>query len=65
VPLNFEFTEEQNMFRDTIRDFGQKEIEPIVEEYEKKEDFPKELFPKLGDMGFLGIIYPEEYGGVG
>jgi len=65
VPLDFEFTEEQNMFRDTIRDFGQKEIEPIVEEYEKKEDFPKELFPKLGDMGFLGIIYPEEYGGVG
>jgi len=52
VPLDFEFTEEQNMFRDTIRDFGQKEIEPIVEEYEKKEDFPKELFPKLGEMGF-------------
>jgi alkylation response protein AidB-like acyl-CoA dehydrogenase len=65
VPLDFEFTEEQNMFRDTIRDFGQKEIEPIVEEYEKKEDFPKELFPKLGEMGFLGIMYPEEYGGVG
>ncbi len=65
MPLDFEFTEEQNMFRDTIRDFGQKEIEPIVEEYEKKEDFPKELFPKLGEMGFLGIMYPEEYGGVG
>ena len=65
MPLDFEFTEEQNMFKDTIRDFGQKEIEPIVEEYEKKEDFPKELFPKLGEMGFLGIMYPEEYGGVG
>jgi butyryl-CoA dehydrogenase len=65
VPLDFEFTDEQNMFRDTIREFGQNEIEPLVEEYEKKEDFPKELFPKLGEMGFLGITFPEEYGGVG
>lgn len=65
MPLDFEFTDEQNMFRDTIREFGQNEIEPLVEEYEKKEDFPKELFPKLGEMGFLGITFPEEYGGVG
>ncbi|MGB7291571.1 MAG: acyl-CoA dehydrogenase family protein [Thermodesulfobacteriota bacterium] len=65
MPLDFEFTDEQNMFRDTIREFGQNEIDPLVEEYEKKEDFPKELFPKLGEMGFLGITFPEEYGGVG
>jgi butyryl-CoA dehydrogenase len=65
VPLDFEFTDEQKMFSDTIREFGQKEIEPLIEEYEKKEDFPKELFPKLGEMGFLGITFPEEYGGVG
>jgi butyryl-CoA dehydrogenase len=65
VPLDFEFTDEQNMFRDTIREFGQNEIDPIVEEYEKKEDFPRDLFPKLGEMGFLGITFPEEYGGVG
>jgi butyryl-CoA dehydrogenase len=65
VPLDFEFTDEQNMFRDTIREFGKNEIDPLVEEYENKEDFPKELFPKLGEMGFLGITFPEEYGGVG
>lgn len=65
MPLDFEFTDEQNMFRETIREFGQNEIEPLIEEYEKKEDFPKELFPKLGEMGFLGIVFPEEYGGVG
>jgi len=65
VPLDFEFTDEQKMFRDTIREFGQNEIEPLIEEYEKKEDFPKDLFPKLGEMGFLGIVFPEEYGGVG
>jgi butyryl-CoA dehydrogenase len=65
VSLNFEFTEEQEMFRDTIRDFAANEVEPLIEEYEAKEDFPKELFPKLGGMGFLGIVFPEEYGGVG
>lgn len=65
MSLSFEFTEEQEMFRDTIRDFAAKEVEPLIEEYEAKEDFPKELFPKLGEMGFLGIVFPEEYGGVG
>lgn len=65
MPIDFEFTEEQNMFRDTTRDFGKNEIEPLVEEYEKKEEFPKHLFPILGEMGFLGIVFPEEYGGVG
>jgi len=58
VPLDFEFTEEQNMFRDTARDFGKNEIEPLIEECEKEEEFPKELFPKLGEMGFLGIVFP-------
>ncbi len=65
MSLSFEFTEEQEMFRDTIRDFAAKEVEPLIEEYEAKEDFPKELFPKLGEMGFLGIVFPEQYGGVG
>lgn len=64
MPLDFEFTEEQNMFRDTIREFAKNEIEPIVDEAEKNEKFPKDLFPKLGEMGFLGIVFPEEYGGV-
>jgi len=65
MPLDFEFTEEQEMFRDTIREFARNEIEPIVDEAEKNEKFPKDLFPKLGEMGFLGIVFPEEYGGVG
>ena len=65
MSLSFEFTEEQEMFRDTIRDFAANEVEPLIEEYEAKEDFPKELFPKLGEMGFLGIVFPEQYGGVG
>lgn len=65
MPLDFEFTEEQRMFKDMIVDFGQKEIEPLVEDAEQNEKFPVELFPKLGEMGLLGIVFPEEYGGVG
>jgi len=48
VPLDFEFTEEQNMFRDTAREFGKNEIVPLIEEYEKEEDFPKETLPQTG-----------------
>ncbi len=65
MSLDFEFTEEQKMFKDMITDFGQNEIEPLVEDAEKNEMFPVELFPKLGEMGLLGIVFPEEYGGVG
>jgi len=65
LPIDFEFTDEQKMFRETAREFAKKEIEPLVEEYEKKEEFPKQIFPVLGEMGFLGIVFPEEYGGVG
>lgn len=64
MPLDFEFTEEQKMFKNMIVDFGQKEIEPLVEDAEQNEKFPVELFPKLGEMGLLGIVFPEEYGGV-
>jgi alkylation response protein AidB-like acyl-CoA dehydrogenase len=53
------------MFRETVRDFAKNEIEPLIEEYEKKEEFPKHIFPMLGEMGFLGIVFPEEYGGIG
>jgi len=64
MPIDFELTDEQQMFKDTIRDFGENEITPLVEDAENNEKFPVELFPKLGEMGFLGIAFPEEYGGV-
>ncbi|MEM7009185.1 MAG: acyl-CoA dehydrogenase family protein [Thermodesulfobacteriota bacterium] len=62
--MDFELTDEQQMFKDTIRDFGENEISPLVEDAENNEKFPVEIFPKLGEMGFLGISFPEEYGGV-
>lgn len=64
MPIDFELTDEQQMFKDTIRDFGENEIAPLVEDAENNEKFPVEIFPKLGEMGFLGIAFPEEYGGV-
>jgi len=64
MPIDFELTDEQQMFKNTIRDFGENEIAPLVEDAEKNEKFPIEIFPKLGEMGFLGITFPEEYGGV-
>jgi acyl-CoA dehydrogenase len=58
------FSEEHRIFRDSIRRFVEKEIKPHVEEWEEKEEFPLELYKKTADAGFLGLEYPEEYGGV-
>jgi alkylation response protein AidB-like acyl-CoA dehydrogenase len=57
------FTEEHEMFRKSVRDFVEKEILPHADLWEEQEDFPNELFKKMGDLGFLGIRYPEKYGG--
>ena len=59
------FTEEHEMFRKTVRDFVQKELAPHAEEWDKAEEFPREVFVRMGELGFLGIRYPEEYGGSG
>ena len=57
------FTKEHDMLRKAVRDFVKKEILPHVEEWEEANDFPRDLYKKLGDLGFLGVGYPEEYGG--
>ena len=58
------FTEEHAMFRKTLRNFVENEINPHVEAWESAEITPlHELFKKMGDLGFLGLNYPEEYGG--
>ncbi len=63
--MDFEFSEEDKLFRSAIRDFAQKEIGPLVEEAEEHEKFPRQLFPKAGALGYLCVRYPEEYGGAG
>jgi alkylation response protein AidB-like acyl-CoA dehydrogenase len=63
--MDFDLTGEQRMFWDSIADFCDHEIAPLVDEAEAKEEFPHPLFKKLGALGFLCCRYPEEYGGAG
>jgi alkylation response protein AidB-like acyl-CoA dehydrogenase len=58
-------TEEHEMIRQTARDFAQKEIAPIAAEFDESGDFPSATIKKMGEMGFMGIEVPEEYGGAG
>ena len=60
-----ELTENQILIRDTIRDFAQKKIKPKVMEWDEAQHFPMEIFRELGELGFMGIIFPENYGGAG
>lgn len=59
------FNEEHDMLRENLRKFVQNEVEPHAEEWDEREGFPRQLFKKLGDLGYLGLSYPEEYGGGG
>jgi len=64
--LDFEFSEEHKMLREVVHDFCQNEMEPIVDEWENKREFPKELLmAKSGEVGFNCVCAPEEYGGAG
>ena len=58
-------TSEHEMIRQAARDFAQKEIAPIAAEFDETGDFPRETIKKMGEMGFMGIEVPEEYGGAG
>jgi alkylation response protein AidB-like acyl-CoA dehydrogenase len=57
------FTDEHEMIQQTARDFAQKEIVPIAAEFDESGEFPSETIKKMGQMGFMGIEVPEEYGG--
>jgi citronellyl-CoA dehydrogenase len=62
--MSLYFTEEHEMFRQTVRSFVEKEINPYADAWEEAGIFPAhDLFKKMGDLGFLGLNYPEEYGG--
>jgi isovaleryl-CoA dehydrogenase len=63
--LNFAHGEDINMLRESIYGFAQNEIAPMAEAVDQKNEFPNELWPKLGAMGLLGVTVSEEYGGSG
>lgn len=58
-------TENQKMITQMIEDFGAKEIKPFMREWDEKQTFPVELFKKLGALGLMGVLVPQEYGGAG
>jgi alkylation response protein AidB-like acyl-CoA dehydrogenase len=64
-PMNFSFTEDQELLRRTIREFAEGEIAPQVMRYDEAQEFPREIMAQAGELGLLGIIFPEEYGGAG
>ena len=60
-----ELSENQILIRDTIKDFAENKIRPRIMEWDEAQEFPVEIFRELGELGFMGIIFPEEYGGAG
>lgn len=63
--MNFELNEEQQMVRASVREFARAEIAPRAREYDEAEKFPREQLDGLAELGLLGMIIPEEYGGAG
>ncbi len=63
--MDFALTETQEMIRQEARRFAQEEIAPHVKEWDEAAHFPRDVFRKMGELGFLGVLVPEEYGGAG
>lgn len=63
--MDFRFTEEQRLFRQSVADFVDREVRPIAREMDEEGGFQWDLFRKIAGLGWLGVRYPEEYGGAG
>jgi short-chain 2-methylacyl-CoA dehydrogenase len=63
--MDFDLTDEQRLLRDTVRDFARNEVEPVAEELNRTKSFPYDIVKRLGELGLMGIPYPQEYGGGG
>jgi alkylation response protein AidB-like acyl-CoA dehydrogenase len=63
--VDFDLSDEQRLLRDTVRDFARNEVAPVAEELDRTKAFPYELVAKMGELGLMGIPFPEQYGGGG
>jgi short-chain 2-methylacyl-CoA dehydrogenase len=63
--VNFDLTDEQRDIQRLARDFAQQEVRPVAEELDRTKSFPYEIVAKLGELGLMGMPFPEEYGGAG
>src|ERR1700736_2178980 len=59
------FTAEHEMLRESVQNWAKARLQPHIDEWDKAGEFPREVFEELGELGFLGLQYPEEYGGQG
>jgi alkylation response protein AidB-like acyl-CoA dehydrogenase len=64
-PVDFGLNEEQRLLKSTVREFAEGELAPHAREWDEKQDFPREVFRKLGELGLMGVVWPAEYGGSG
>src|SRR6478752_10302476 len=63
--MDFRISENQSMIAQMVRDFAQRHIVPHIMEWDEKQEFPAELFKKMGELGLMGVLVPQEYGGAG
>jgi alkylation response protein AidB-like acyl-CoA dehydrogenase len=63
--MDFSLTDEQALLRKSVREFAEREMRPHVMEWDEAQHFPKELLPKLAELGLMGIQFPEQMGGAG
>ena len=63
--MNFEKSENQVMIAQMVRDFVEKEIRPNVMHWDESQEFPRDVFRKMGELGLMGVLVPQEYGGSG
>jgi len=63
--MNFELDDDTQLLQRTVRDFARQEVRPVAEELDRTKAFPYELVAKMGALGWMGIPFPEEYGGAG
>jgi alkylation response protein AidB-like acyl-CoA dehydrogenase len=63
--LDFNLSEEQQLLKNTVREFAERELAPHSREWDEKQEFPREVFTKLGELGLMGVVWPAEYGGSG
>src|SRR4051794_32114536 len=63
--MNFDLDDDTQLLQRTVRDFAEQEVKPVAEELDRTKSFPYELVAKMGELGWMGIPFPEEYGGAG
>jgi alkylation response protein AidB-like acyl-CoA dehydrogenase len=65
MPMGFDLSEEQQQVKRSVREFAEAEIKPHVMEWDEAQRLPREIFTKMGELGLMGVLFPEEYGGAG